>query len=141
MRPETEPWLRQAEADLLASRNSYSNSHYEWASFQAQQAAEKALKAFLYEREFDQERLRRIRHSLFGPGSALEACVELESSFLDLRNEADLLNQHSISSRYPDAITDTINQAPADYYQSDIAIACVGAAQAVLEFVRERLAS
>lgn len=45
-------WLRQAEADLLAAKDSLDHGHHEWACFQCHQAAEKALKAFLYEKGY-----------------------------------------------------------------------------------------
>lgn len=41
-------WLKQAEADFDAAQDSLKSDHFEWACFQAQQAAEKALKVFLY---------------------------------------------------------------------------------------------
>lgn len=40
--------LEQAEADLRAADHSMAGGSYEWACFQAQQAGEKALKAYLY---------------------------------------------------------------------------------------------
>ena len=40
-------WFDQAKWDLKAARDSEAAGNYEWACFQAQQAAEKALKAFL----------------------------------------------------------------------------------------------
>lgn len=45
-----EDWLKQADSDLCAAEDSASSNHYEWACFQAQQAAEKALKALLFQR-------------------------------------------------------------------------------------------
>lgn len=42
-----EDWLKQADSDLGASEDSAISKHYEWACFQAQQAAEKALKALI----------------------------------------------------------------------------------------------
>jgi HEPN domain-containing protein len=42
-----EDWLKQAESDLCAAEDSASSNHYEWACFQAQQAAEKAIKALI----------------------------------------------------------------------------------------------
>ena len=45
---EVKRWLTQALRDLKAARDSLRNSNYEWACFQAQQAAEKAVKALLY---------------------------------------------------------------------------------------------
>jgi HEPN domain-containing protein len=45
---EEQRWLRQAEKVLESARDSSKAKHYEWACFQTQQAAKKALKAFLY---------------------------------------------------------------------------------------------
>src|SRR5437899_4095260 len=39
-------WLRQAELDLATARDNQRAGHHEWACFAAQQAAEKAVKAF-----------------------------------------------------------------------------------------------
>jgi len=38
-------WMVQAEADLGAAKDSYDSKHYNWSCFQAQQSAEKALRA------------------------------------------------------------------------------------------------
>lgn len=46
-RPEVEDWLGEAEADLRHSEDCLKLKRYNWACFSAQQAAEKALKAFL----------------------------------------------------------------------------------------------
>lgn len=40
-------WLKQAEFDLEAARLSLEHGYYEWASFQSQQSAEKAIKGLL----------------------------------------------------------------------------------------------
>jgi len=40
-------WLRQAEADLRHARNARESGDFEWSCFAAQQAAEKALKAYI----------------------------------------------------------------------------------------------
>ena len=46
MKNEYDSWLEQAESDLSAAGNSLTSGNYDWALFQAQQAAEKALKSF-----------------------------------------------------------------------------------------------
>lgn len=135
MRREAQPWWRQAEADLRAAEDSFATAHYEWSCFQAQQAAEKALKAFLWERTGQPP---GKSHVLWDPGggSLLEACQQLEPVFATLLKEADLLTQHEIPSRYPDAITYQGNRAPVEYYQAQEAEACLGAARTIMEFVR-----
>lgn len=46
-------WLEQAEHDLTAAEDSLKTSHYEWACFQSQQSAEKALKAVFYALDYE----------------------------------------------------------------------------------------
>ena len=47
IRAEALDWLAEAEADLRHASHSYRLGSYNWACFAAEQAAEKALKAFL----------------------------------------------------------------------------------------------
>ena len=80
-RAEGRRWLAQAENDLafaaLASREGY----FAQACFNSQQAAEKALKAFLYSRGAEQ---------VFGHAVADVAaeCAELDAEFASLRSRA-----------------------------------------------------
>jgi HEPN domain-containing protein len=53
--------MMQAKKDLQSARNSLASEDFEWACFQAQQSAEKALKAVLYGRGMR----RIITHSVF----------------------------------------------------------------------------
>lgn len=137
MGPETQAWFRQAEADLLAARDSLTGSHYEWTCFQAQQCAEKALKAFLLEKGVNPEQVRRLRHSLHGPGSALEVCVSIEPQFVALDKAVYTLDQHSIAPRYPDAVTLPGGVAPTEYYGISTAQDCISAASSTLNFVTQ----
>lgn len=137
MRPEVQPWFRQAEADLQAAEDSLNNSHFEWACFQAQQAAEKALKAFLWENAG----LPPARtHSLYDPGDGLlNECQRVEPAFSAVAREADLLNQQQQRSRYPHTDTSVGHAAPADYYSRQEAMDCILAARSVLDLVRRYL--
>lgn len=141
MRLEAQPWLRQAEADLYAARDSLAAAHHEWACFQAQQSGEKALKAFLHERQYESAAIRMMRHSLHGPGSVLEACEELEPEFAALNDHAELLDQYSIGTRYPDSHTLAGRMAPADFYTEDEARRCINAAASILNTVRQFVTS
>ena len=46
-REQADLWVRQARYDLKAARDSLKAGNFEWACFQAQQGAEKALIAYL----------------------------------------------------------------------------------------------
>ncbi|HUJ09942.1 MAG TPA: HEPN domain-containing protein [Verrucomicrobiae bacterium] len=50
---EAKRWLSQAQSDLRAARGSVTQSAFEWAAFQAQQAGEKSIKALWYHNGLD----------------------------------------------------------------------------------------
>jgi HEPN domain-containing protein len=70
MRPETEPWWRQAEADLQTADVNMAAGRFYAVSWFAQQAAEKALKALYLERH---GRLPPRTHDLRFLGAQLRA--------------------------------------------------------------------
>lgn len=120
-------WLRQAENDLQSARHMRAGGFHAQACFTAQQAGEKALKALCFARGFDIVRT----HSLFqlvsdlGENGAVERCAK----------ELDLFY---ISGRYPDAFP---GGAPFELISDAQSERALAAAQAVLEFVTERLGS
>jgi HEPN domain-containing protein len=120
-------WLEQAEADLRAASLSASGSAYEWACFQAQQAGEKALKAYLYARGFTSI----ISHSL---RRLLRECETLDASFGRLAEAGRLLDQHYIATRYPNGLDAEL--APTRYYERGDAEACLRSARSILEHVK-----
>ena len=116
-------WYDQARADLAAAVDSAAAGHHEWACFQAQQAGEKALKAFLYGRG----RTSIITHSL--RRLAREAAAS-DAAYGDLDEAARLLDQHYIPTRYPNGLD--VETAPADYYQEGDAEQCLRSARSIL---------
>jgi HEPN domain-containing protein len=116
-------WLEQAEADLRAAADSAKAGHHEWSCFQAQQAGEKALKAFLYLRG----RTSVITHSL---RRLLHECVALESAFSELDDAARLLDQYYISTRYPNGLDEEIS--PSAYYDQKDSDRCLRSARSIL---------
>jgi HEPN domain-containing protein len=64
-------WMVQAEADLSAAKDSCISKHYNWSCFQAQQSAEKALKAYLYSKGYTSV----ITHSI---KELLRECEKIE---------------------------------------------------------------
>ena len=81
MRKITIKWLKQAEADLKAARDSLSDGNHEWSCFQSQQSGEKALKACLYEKGYTSI----VTHSL---KELLKECSKLDASFNKLSTDA-----------------------------------------------------
>ena len=91
-------WLEQAEHDLdAAKKNLEILKFYSDACFLAEQAAQKALKAFLY---FKGKRYVPI-HSV---GALVETILEYDKEFESLINYGRKLDQYYIPTRYPDAL-------------------------------------
>jgi len=125
-------WLKQAEKDLRSARNSLDSGDYEWACFQSQQSAEKAVKAVLHTRGFR----KILSHSLY------ELIQELEPvwrGFASLRKAAKVLDSVYISSRYPNGIAG--NLVPYEYYEREDADECINCAELILAEVKRCIAS
>lgn len=123
-------WFRQAEKDLESAHNSVNNASYDWACFQSQQAAEKALKAYLYSKGHR----KIITHSI------LELVLEASNydvSFKDLKTNSKYLDGVYISSRYPNGVTEDL--APYEYYEEEDASICTKYAESILEKVRKSI--
>lgn len=121
-------WLKQAEKDLTAAKNSLKSKDYEWSCFQAQQSAEKALKAFLYQRGFR----KILTHSVF------ELINEVSKFNVELKNfkkEAKFLDSVYIPSRYPNGIAGDL--VPFEYYDKGDAEECIKYAELILEKVKK----
>jgi HEPN domain-containing protein len=122
---EVRQWLIKAERDLLvADRAAHQPPPLlDVAVYHAQQAAEKALKAFLTWRD---EPFRRV-HDL---GELTRQCAGLDPDFLTLQVTAALLTPYAVAFRYPGAVLEP--SAP------DAEAALLAAREAV-SFVRARL--
>ena len=78
-------WLKQAEKDLNSARNSLGSGDYEWACFQSQQSAEKALKAVLYLRGYR----KVLTHSIF---ELVSEIGRTDRAFMRLTRQAKVLD-------------------------------------------------
>lgn len=88
-------WIAQARRDLEHARNDAGSGFFEWASFSAQQAAEKAAKAVI----------QRMGGEAWGHSVAdlLEVVASRFALSEDLRQAALELDKAYIAARYPDA--------------------------------------
>ncbi len=90
-------WLRQAEHDLEVARRLQDLGDYSDACFMAEQASQKALKAFLLAQG---ERSVPI-HSV---AQLAESCSRIDPNFEEHIAPGRLLDQYYIPTRYPDAL-------------------------------------
>jgi HEPN domain-containing protein len=121
--PDEKRWIQQALADVSAAHDSLKTQHFEWACFQAQQAAEKGLKSFLFFRG----RTSIITHSLV---DLIRAAQTLEPSFSGLMTEAKYLDAYYIGTRYPNGLMS--QDPPARYFDQKDANQCIQSAQSIL---------
>ncbi len=126
MGPIPQRWLRQARADLDAARDSLAAGHHEWACFQSQQAAEKALEALLLE----QGRTTVVTHSL---ADLLEEASRYYPTLAGLEEQAKALDAVYLPTRYPNALVS--EKAPAEYYSREDAERCLSCAELILSAV------
>jgi len=121
---EARRWFAQAAADLRAAENSKRTGSHEWACFQAQQAAEKALKAAWLANGFepwghsvlklvDDYPEEAVRLGVLGP----------------LRSSAKALDKLYIPTRYPNGLPDL---TPFEVYTDVEAQAAIAAAGGVI---------
>ncbi|MGH7894452.1 MAG: HEPN domain-containing protein [Candidatus Binatia bacterium] len=108
---EAQRWLRQALHDRDAAHLNRDHGFHEHACFVAQQSAEKALKAFLYERG---------QGPVLGHSTVTLAteCAALESTFTALGEACRRLDQLYIPTRYPNGLPDNV---PHDFYDRSLA--------------------
>jgi len=116
-------WLAQAKRDLNAAKDSLEDENYEWSAFQAQQAAEKAVKAFLRFHHYEME-----GHTLVHLFSKVQEFVALPDSFMELARELD---RHYIQPRYPNAFSEGY---PGEFYDRATAERCIEYAEKILQF-------
>ena len=122
-------WLRQAVQDLEDAEFTREGGRYNIACFMGQQAAEKALKAFLYHRGSEDV----WGHSLI---DLCEDAKIFEMFFDTVKSEARQLDKYFYITRYPEYLPGGIPSEAFDRVDADRAIEL---SQTVVEFVRERL--
>lgn len=126
---EAERWLRQAENDLEFARLALGASFFAQACFVAQQTAEKALKAVAYGLG---ERFV-LGHSLV---ELLALIGSRAPEAEDLREQAGILDQYYVPTRYPNGLPGGV---PFEAFGDAQATAAVDGAERFVSFARSRL--
>ena len=123
---ESASWLAKAQDDLRWTESNLREEVYYGACFTAQQAVEKALKAYL----ISQGKILRKVHTL---DAILEECIAFDASFESIREIILPLVDYYIQTRYPD-VSEFI-----DYTKEKAEDAYVRASEA-LAFINQKLA-
>lgn len=118
-------WIARAKSDLAWAKDSLDGGHYEGVCFVAQQATEKALKAYLLARG---ERLRKI-HDLM---ALIAKVIIFDPSIESFKEKAAKLTRYYTETRYPE-IGELVT-----YTQKD-AQEALGFAEEMVRFIEEKL--
>jgi len=121
----SQKWLEYASNDLSWTKANLTEQVWYGACFTSQQAAEKALKAYLISKD---EAIKKI-HDL---RVLVERCLNIDPDFEKLRDSCISLNFYYIPARYPDIgeFTDFTEDKAREAYQL---------AKEIVEFVEEKL--
>lgn len=125
---EGERWLEQAKDDLKVAKWSLKGDFYANTCFMAQQASEKAFKAYCY---LKGERAV-LGHSLL---ELLRKCAKYDKSFKILEKESKRLDKYYIISRYPNGLPGLV---PSEYFDQDEAKEAIRFAEKIIKLVEER---
>jgi len=122
---EVRQWLHKADNDLRSAHQLVRAEPplNDTAVYHCQQAAEKALKAYLTSRDIVFQKVHVLP-------VLVEQCMEVDPDFSQLRDAADLLTPYATAFRYPG---DILEPSP-----EDVSEALAVAAQ-VLDLVRSKL--
>ena len=123
-----EDWLMQARHDFKAARDSLDAGNYEWTAFQAQQGAEKALKALL---RYHNHEARG--HTLVHLLNNAQGFVAVPPALWPKVRELD---RHYIQPRYPNGFA---TGYPAEFYDQETAERVLAYGTQILEFVQSHL--
>ena len=125
-------WFRQGRTDLNAALGSISAGSYEWACFQSQQAAEKALKAFWHNNNAEPWGHSIVRLIQDYPNEPDH------TRLLSLLPHAKHLDKLYITTRYPDGLPDL---TPSEVFTEVDAWAAVDNARTIIDWVSLTLGS
>ncbi len=126
---EANRWLEQARRDLEVARWDAQGSFWAATCFVCQQAAEKALKAFLYacgEREVHGHELLTL----------CAACERYDADFQSVQRASRVLSRYYIATRYPDSVA---AGPPAEHFDEQDAQEALRYAQEVLALVEGKI--
>ena len=122
-------WLRQAEQDLRDATYNQEGERFNLACFLCRQAAEKAVKAYLYHRGAE----------VVWGHSLIDLCEDakiFEMFFDTIKSEARQLDKYYELTRYPGYLPSGTSSEACDGDDADRAIEL---SQLVVDFVKERL--
>ena len=125
-------WLRQAEHDLTIARGHQERGDFSDACFMAEQAAQKALKAFLISHGHRSVPIHSV-------AQLAERCAQIDPAFTVHITAGRVLDQYYIPTRYPDVLAPPA--VPFESYTQEQGTTAVAVTQAIVALVTQNLRS
>ena len=133
MKPRSEEegsrWLRQAEEDFSALEILQRGEKFYMVCFVAEQAAEKALKGYLYAKGEEAVLLHSVSKLCDWAG-------RYDAAFRKLRKKIKELDTFYVAARYPNGLVGNI---PAEFYDEGDAERAVAMAKEAIELVKKKI--
>jgi len=127
---ELKRWIKQATHDLEAAKKDMENKFFADACYSAEQAAQKALKGYLY---FKGSPLV-WKHSV---AQLAQECVQYDADFSKLVDAGKILDQYYIPTRYPDVLAPPA--VPFESYTESQAFEAIDLSKSIVEHVKRFL--
>ncbi len=127
---EWERWFEDAKYDLDTAKDNLKMGRYNWACFQSQQAAEKALKAILI--KYGKRAI--LTHSI---RELIRECKRYIPEIEKFEKESYFLDAVYIASRYPNGIISDL--PPSKYFTKEDAELCIKLSESILREVEKYL--
>ena len=123
-------WFEQAEHDLEVANSNLTLGFYADACFMSEQAAQKALKAYLIYKG------RRYvwEHSI---QELAKLCMKYDKKFRDIIDAGMILDKFYIPTRYPDALAPPA--VPYKSYRKEDAVEAINISDSIIQLVRKEL--
>lgn len=125
---EARRWLLQAKRDLDDANFSLEGERFNLACFLSQQAAEKALKAFLIENKEDP-----LGHSV---AELCEAASLIDTEFRNIKKRVATIDTYYIPTRYPNRLPGGI---PSEAYLKEDAERALSICNEVIDMVEKKI--
>lgn len=129
---EAKRWLKQAAHDFEVAQKHHKDAFWSDCCFVAQQAAEKALKGYLFYKGIRPGTQTVFTHSVT---ELVKYCRRIDVSFPDIAGVKDL-DKYYIPTRYPDAFP---GEVPYEMYEEKDAVMALKISKNILEKVEKRI--
>jgi HEPN domain-containing protein len=117
-------WFDQAKWDLEASKISRQEGFYEWSCFEAQQSAEKSIKAVIVAYGVKAPRTHKL-------SSLIGMMKDLDKKIMDIYFDVRTLQAFTFIARYPFLVPDE-NNSPHNFITSKDSEKCINQAEQIL---------